>query len=158
MIPASAELHTVSQGTGTLYRNLGLGRWSPKQAGVLQNFAAYRWVMKEAAIRVNGLTKIYGKTVAVDDIAFAVETGSITALLGGNGAGKTTTIAMLLGLLLPTSGNIEVLGENMIRSRYRPVADEFWIPLCRPAEAADCPGKLAGICHPVRYDRCRGPY
>jgi ABC-2 type transport system ATP-binding protein len=75
--------------------------------------------MKEAAIRVNGLTKIYGETVAVDNIEFEVETNSITALLGGNGAGKTTTIAMLLGLLLPTSGNIEVLGENMIRSRYR---------------------------------------
>ncbi len=75
--------------------------------------------MKEAAIRVNGLTKIYGETVAVDNIEFEVETNSITALLGGNGAGKTTTIAMLLGLLLPTSGNIEVLGENMIRSRHR---------------------------------------
>lgn len=75
--------------------------------------------MKEAAIRVNGLTKIYGETIAVDTIEFEVEVNSITALLGGNGAGKTTTIAMLLGLLLPTSGNIEVLGENMIRSRYR---------------------------------------
>ena len=75
--------------------------------------------MKEVAIRVNGLTKIYGKTLAVDNIEFEVETGSITALLGGNGAGKTTTIAMLLGLLLPTSGDIEVLGENMIHSRYR---------------------------------------
>lgn len=75
--------------------------------------------MKEAAIRVNGLTKIYGKTIAVNNIDFEVQTSSITALLGGNGAGKTTTIAMLLGLLLPTSGNIEVLGEDMIRSRYR---------------------------------------
>jgi len=75
--------------------------------------------MKKPAIRVTGLTKIYGRTIAVDNIDFEVETNSITALLGGNGAGKTTTIAMLLGLLLPTSGNIEVLGENMIRSRYR---------------------------------------
>jgi ABC-2 type transport system ATP-binding protein len=75
--------------------------------------------MKEPAIRVNGLTKIYDETVAVDNIAFEVKTNSITALLGGNGAGKTTTIAMLLGLLLPTSGSIEVLGENMIRSRHR---------------------------------------
>lgn len=75
--------------------------------------------MKQAAIRVQGLTKVYDKTVAVDHIAFEVETGSITALLGGNGAGKTTTMAMVLGLLLPTSGDIEVLGENMLRSRYR---------------------------------------
>lgn len=75
--------------------------------------------MKEPAIRVTGLTKSYGETVAVDNIAFEVESSSITALLGGNGAGKTTTIAMLLGLLLPSSGSIEVLGEDMIRSRYR---------------------------------------
>ena len=75
--------------------------------------------MKEPAIRVTGLTKIYGETVAVDKIDFEVESNSITALLGGNGAGKTTTIAMLLGLLLPSAGSIEVLGEDMIRSRYR---------------------------------------
>jgi ABC-2 type transport system ATP-binding protein len=75
--------------------------------------------MTEPAIRVTGLTKTYGETVAVDNIAFEVEANSITALLGGNGAGKTTTIAMLLGLLLPSSGNIQVLGEDMIRSRYR---------------------------------------
>lgn len=75
--------------------------------------------MKEPAIRVNGLTKIYGETIAVDHVQFEVEKNSITALLGGNGAGKTTTIAMLLGLLLPTSGTMEVLGEDMIRSRYR---------------------------------------
>jgi len=75
--------------------------------------------MKKPAIRVNGLTKIYGETIAVDHIGFEVKTSSITALLGGNGAGKTTTIAMLLGLLLPTSGTIEVLGQDMIRSRHR---------------------------------------
>ena len=75
--------------------------------------------MKKPAIRVKGLTKIYGETIAVDNIDFEVKTNSITALLGSNGAGKTTTIAMLLGLLLPTRGNIEVLGENMIHSRYR---------------------------------------
>ena len=75
--------------------------------------------MKKPAIRVKGLTKIYSEKIAVDNIDFEVKTNSITALLGSNGAGKTTTIAMLLGLLLPTSGNIEVLGENMIRSRYR---------------------------------------
>ena len=75
--------------------------------------------MKEAAIRVNALTKFYGDTIAVNSISFEVRVGTITALLGGNGAGKTTTIAMLLGLLLPTSGQIEVLGNDMIRKRYR---------------------------------------
>jgi ABC-2 type transport system ATP-binding protein len=55
----------------------------------------------------------------VDGISFNVRRGVTTALLGGNGAGKTTTLAMLLGLLLPTSGNIRILGENMLLHRYR---------------------------------------
>ncbi|RMD69910.1 MAG: ABC transporter ATP-binding protein [Gammaproteobacteria bacterium] len=71
------------------------------------------------AIEVEGLTKRYGAVLAVDHITFAIEQGSITALLGGNGAGKTTTLAMLLGLLEPTEGRIEVLGVDMIRQRYR---------------------------------------
>jgi ABC-2 type transport system ATP-binding protein len=71
------------------------------------------------AIAVSGLAKHYGAVRAVDDIDFTVPVGHIVALLGGNGAGKTTTITMLLGLLLPTAGRITVLGEDMIRHRYR---------------------------------------
>jgi ABC-2 type transport system ATP-binding protein len=56
---------------------------------------------------------------AVDGISFSVPRGSTTALLGGNGAGKTTTLSMLLGLLIPTSGTVRVLGEDMVRHRYR---------------------------------------
>ncbi len=71
------------------------------------------------AIAVHGLTKRYGAVLAVDGLDFTVPRGSVTALLGGNGAGKTTTISMLLGLLLPTEGRIEILGEDMVRHRYR---------------------------------------
>ncbi len=73
----------------------------------------------EPAIAVEGLTKRFGDTVAVDALEFAVPGGSITGLLGGNGAGKTTTIAMLLGLLLPTEGRIRVLGHDMLAERHR---------------------------------------
>ncbi|HUA51427.1 MAG TPA: ABC transporter ATP-binding protein [Candidatus Sulfotelmatobacter sp.] len=73
----------------------------------------------EAAIEVQGLTKRFAEALAVDDVAFTVRRGSTTALLGGNGAGKTTTLSMLLGLLLPTAGTIRVLGEDMLRHRYR---------------------------------------
>src|SRR6201996_2933829 len=66
-----------------------------------------------AAIEVDHLVKLYKATRAVDDISFRIECGSITGLLGGNGAGKTTTIAMIMGLVLPTSGRIQVLGAAM---------------------------------------------
>jgi ABC-2 type transport system ATP-binding protein len=56
-----------------------------------------------AAIDVAHLVKVYKTTRAVDDISFSIARGSITGLLGGNGAGKTTTIAMIMGLVLPTS-------------------------------------------------------
>ncbi|MGA7071044.1 ABC transporter ATP-binding protein [Bradyrhizobium sp.] len=66
-----------------------------------------------AAIDVAHLVKVYNKTRAVDDISFSIARGSITGLLGGNGAGKTTTIAMIMGLVLPSSGRIQVLGYPM---------------------------------------------
>jgi ABC-2 type transport system ATP-binding protein len=71
------------------------------------------------AIEVHGLAKTFGTIAAVDGVDFTVLRGSTTALLGGNGAGKTTTISMLLGLLLPTAGTIRVLGEDMVRHRWR---------------------------------------
>ena len=74
--------------------------------------------LMEAAIEVQGLTKRFAKALAVDGIDFSVRRGSSTALLGGNGAGKTTTIAMLLGLLEPTAGELFVLGVDMRRHRY----------------------------------------
>ena len=66
-----------------------------------------------AAIKVAHLVKFYKATRAVDDVSFRIARGSITGLLGGNGAGKTTTIAMIMGLVLPTSGSIQVLGCSM---------------------------------------------
>lgn len=70
-------------------------------------------------IEVNSLVKEFGVVKAVDDISFCVTQGEIVALLGGNGAGKTTTISMLLGILLPTSGQIQILGTEMTRHRYQ---------------------------------------
>ncbi len=70
------------------------------------------------SISVRHLRKVYGEVVAVDDLTFAVPRGTVLGLLGGNGAGKTTSIAMLLGLLEPTAGQIEVLGVDMLKRRY----------------------------------------
>jgi ABC-2 type transport system ATP-binding protein len=65
------------------------------------------------------LRKTFKKVVAVDSVSFDLESGSTTALLGGNGAGKTTTIGMIMGLILPTSGSVSVLGADMARERHR---------------------------------------
>jgi ABC-2 type transport system ATP-binding protein len=68
-------------------------------------------------VAVRDLTKTYGAITAVDHISFALEPGTTVALLGGNGAGKTTTIAMLLGLVMPTSGEVKVFGADISRNR-----------------------------------------
>jgi ABC-2 type transport system ATP-binding protein len=75
--------------------------------------------MLQPAVEVENLVKHYPTAAAVDGISFTVRRGFTAALLGGNGAGKTTTLSILLGLLLPTAGNVRVLGEDMLRHRYR---------------------------------------
>lgn len=75
--------------------------------------------MSDAAVTVRHVSKRFDSVLAVDDVSFDVRRGATAALLGGNGAGKTTTLAMLLGLLLPTNGDIEIFGVDMIRQRYR---------------------------------------
>jgi ABC-2 type transport system ATP-binding protein len=62
---------------------------------------------------VEGLTKRYGGRGAVDNLSFAIPTGTVAGLIGPNGAGKTTLMAMLLGLVHPTSGTGTVLGEPL---------------------------------------------
>ena len=71
------------------------------------------------AITVDRLVKTYKAVTAVDGISFDLTPGSITGLLGGNGAGKTTTIATIMGLVIPTSGRVSVLGTDMTHHRHR---------------------------------------
>jgi ABC-2 type transport system ATP-binding protein len=68
---------------------------------------------KELILKIDGLTKEYGNLRAVDGISFAIRSGEIIGLLGPNGAGKTTTINMILGILEPTQGSIDVFGRNL---------------------------------------------
>ena len=62
-------------------------------------------------IRASELSKRYGRTQAVRELSFTVETGQVCALLGPNGAGKTSTIRMLVGLSAPDAGTASILGE-----------------------------------------------
>jgi len=76
-------------------------------------------MLRTPAVKVEHLTKRYGTVTAVDDVSFEIARGSCVGLLGGNGAGKTTTIAMIMGLLLPSAGRVEVLDEDMLAHRFR---------------------------------------
>ncbi|KAB1650541.1 ABC transporter ATP-binding protein [Pseudoclavibacter endophyticus] len=70
----------------------------------------------EAVLRVEGLTKAFGTTVAVRDVSLEVRKGSFFGIVGPNGAGKTTTLSMVTGLLRPTSGSATVLGVDVWRA------------------------------------------
>jgi ABC-2 type transport system ATP-binding protein len=70
-----------------------------------------------AVIKANGLRKVYGGTVAVDDVSIEIEDGEIYGILGPNGAGKTTTVECIEGLRSPDAGEISVLGMHPLRDR-----------------------------------------
>lgn len=72
-------------------------------------------------VKCESLTKRYGEVLAVDDLSFNLESGTVTGFLGPNGAGKTTTLRMLLGLANPTSGRATIFGEPYDRLE-RPAA------------------------------------
>ncbi len=66
-----------------------------------------------APVRTRGLTKRFGRQTAVDAVDLEVPAGAVYGFLGPNGSGKTTTIRMLLGLISPTSGTVDLLGASM---------------------------------------------
>ncbi|MEH7017206.1 ABC transporter ATP-binding protein [Bacillus sp. JJ63] len=70
-----------------------------------------------AIIKTTNLTKIYGNQRSVDNLNINVNQGEIYGFIGRNGAGKTTTIRMLLGLIKPTSGKIEIFGEDFFKNQ-----------------------------------------
>jgi ABC-type multidrug transport system ATPase subunit len=75
------------------------------------------------AARTRGLRKVYRSTVAVDQVDLDVPEGAVLGMLGPNGSGKTTTIRMLLGLVRPTEGEVELLGQPMPEGAGRALPD-----------------------------------
>src|SRR5262244_3863875 len=71
--------------------------------------------MNQFVLQTDQLTKKYRRRVVVDRLSLAVERGDVFGFLGQNGAGKSTTIRMALGLVRPTSGRVQVLGQDMSR-------------------------------------------
>ena len=74
---------------------------------------------EELILKVGEVTKDYGTVRAVDHVSFLIHSGEIVGLLGPNGAGKTTTIHMVLGILEPTEGSIQIFGKNLKDDRSR---------------------------------------
>ena len=75
--------------------------------------------MNQTILKAHHLTKRFGNITAVNDLNFEIGSNTIVALLGGNGAGKTTTMAMLLGLVIPSSGTVTIFGEDFESNRYK---------------------------------------
>jgi Cu-processing system ATP-binding protein len=70
------------------------------------------------AVHVANVTKRYGRVVAASDVSFDLRSGEMVALIGHNGAGKTTLMKLMLGLIRPTLGSIEVLGDNPAAGQF----------------------------------------
>lgn len=104
-----------------------------------------------AAIRTEGLTKRYGETAALDSLDLEIEAGEVFGYLGPNGAGKSTTIALLLGLIRPTSGRAWIFGLDVRREAtavhrrlaYVPSEANLW-PSLTGAEAIRFLGEIHG--------------
>jgi len=86
----------------------------------------------DVVVRTEHLTKHYGKLVAVDDLNLEVHRGEVFGFLGPNGSGKSTTMCMMLGLIAPTSGNIEIFGVN-VKSNLADI-------LCKIGAVMESPG------------------
>jgi ABC-2 type transport system ATP-binding protein len=94
----------------------------------------------DVMIEAEGLTKRYGRTLAVDDLSFSVAPGTVTGFLGPNGAGKSTTMRMILGLDRPDAGRVLIDGKPY-RALHRPLGvvgallDARWVHPNRSARA-----------------------
>lgn len=79
-------------------------------------------------VRINNLTKIFNKTTAIDNLSLDIEKGKITGLIGADGAGKTTLIRLIIGLLLPDKGDIDILGLNPFTQKPELVSKIGYMP------------------------------
>jgi ABC-2 type transport system ATP-binding protein len=111
--------------------------------------------MRQTVLEARGLVKTYKRTRAVDGVDLLVHTGERVGLLGPNGAGKTTTLLMILGVITPDTGSIEVCGLRMDRERSKAAAQigfaAGYLPLAerlRVREYLQLYGRLYGLADP----------
>ena len=113
----------------------------------------------QAALKLEGVSKRYGGFTAVDDLSFTAHRGQILGFLGPNGAGKTSTIRMILGLMSPSAGAIEVLGADdarKVRDRIGFLPEERGLyRRMTPVEAIAFLASLKGLPRPEGRRRAR---
>ncbi|HZT08249.1 MAG TPA: ABC transporter ATP-binding protein [Chloroflexota bacterium] len=110
------------------------------------------------AVALRGVRKVFGRRVAVEGLDLRVPSGTVFGLLGPNGAGKTTCIKMMLGLVRPTAGSVELLGlpssDTKARARVGFLPEQFrfheWLTA---AEFLDLHGRLYGMSPKARRER-----
>lgn len=91
----------------------------------------------QVVVRVEGVSVKYSRNLVIDRVSFNVPRGSVYALLGRNGAGKSSLIRCLLGLQMPTTGRVQVFGDDIWTHRPRLLARTAYVP-----ETCDAPGQL----------------
>lgn len=125
----------------------------------------------ESVIRIQNLTKTYGKKRGVADVSFDVHKGEIFGFIGPNGAGKSTTIRSMLGLIRYDSGSIEILGMDAVRDHEKILKDIGYMPseaLFYPAmkvsdvikyaadvRQADCTEEAGRLCERLQVDTAK---
>ena len=111
----------------------------------------------ETVIRLDGITKYYGKQLGVADLDLEVQAGEIFGYLGPNGAGKTTTIRMLLDLIRPSSGKATVLGldaqADSLKVRRSCSVSRCWREAALSASMISSPGCCESLYVAVRARR-----
>lgn len=123
------------------------------------------------AIRINNLTKYYGKARGIDQICLTVAQGEFFGFIGPNGAGKSTTIRTLLGLIHPTSGEAQVLGHDIMKDREKILARVGYLPseavfyagmrvrdvlkLSADLRGKNCKQEAAQLCERLKLDTSR---
>ena len=112
-------------------------------------------------IETHDLCKQYGNALRVAHLDLKVPEGSVYGFLGPNGAGKSTTLKMILGLVHPTAGNIQVLGQQMDGKNRLPVLRQVGSLIESPATTATSPGRKtcgssrpSGTCRRKTSGRC----
>lgn len=123
------------------------------------------------AIRIDQLTKYYGKARGIEQVSLTVEQGEFCGFIGPNGAGKSTTIRTLLGLIRPSGGGAQVLGMDIGKDREKILARTGYLPseatfypgmrvrdvlkLSADLRKKDCRGESAALCDRLQLDVSR---